>query len=78
MREERADKYLMSQGLVRGACASQIAYGARCMYDGYIQGDTDRKSIDIKSIPQLYIRWLMIDGEKPSWDEYANKALEDR
>lgn len=45
-KEERADNFLLSQGLVRGACASQIDYGARCMYDGYIQGDADRKAID--------------------------------
>lgn len=44
--EERADNFLLSQGLVRGACASQIDYGARCMYDGYIQGATEQKALD--------------------------------
>lgn len=52
-KEERADNFLLSQGLVRGACASQIDYGARCMYDGYIQGDADRKAIDKELIEML-------------------------
>lgn len=46
-------------------------------YFGYVQGATEQKAIDIKALPQLYVRWLMIDGEKPSWEEYANKAMED-
>lgn len=51
--EDRADKYLQSRGLFRGACASQISYGANCMYAGYIQGDTDRKDIYDKRIEEL-------------------------
>lgn len=35
-----------------------------------------QKAIDIDTLPQLYVRWLMIDGEKPSWVEYATKAME--
>lgn len=38
---------------------------------------TEQKAIDIEKIPQLYVRWLMIDGEKPSWVEYANKAMKE-
>lgn len=44
---------------------------------GYIKGATDQRAIDIDIIPQLYVRWLMIDGEKPIWEEYANQAMED-
>lgn len=42
----------------------------------YVKGATEQRAIDIDIIPQLYVRWLMIDGEKPSWVEYANKATE--
>lgn len=36
----------------------------------------------IETIPQLYIRWLLIDDEhgfeKPTWEEYANKVMEEQ
>lgn len=41
----------------------------------WLQSAIEQKAIDIDIIPQLYVRWLMIDGEKPSWVEYANKAM---
>lgn len=37
-----------------------------------------QKAIDIAIIPQLYVRWVMIDGEKPTWYEYATKAMEEQ
>lgn len=43
--------------------------------NGYWQGATEQKAIDIETIPQLYVRWLLIEGDKPSWEEYANKAM---
>lgn len=45
--------------------------------NGYIKGATEQRAIDIKIIPQLYIRWIMIEGDKPSWEEYATKVLEE-
>lgn len=36
----------------------------------------EQRTIDIEQIPQLYVRWMMIDGEKPSWKEYAKKEYE--
>lgn len=35
-------------------------------------GANEQRKIDIETIPQLYVRWLMIEGEKPTWEEYAN------
>lgn len=45
--------------------------------EGQDYGATEQKAIDIDEIPKLYVRWLMIDGDKPSWKEYANKAMEE-
>lgn len=64
--EKRADKYLLSQGLIRGACASQIDYGARCMYDGYIQGDADRKAIEDDHLREVTQK--VIDKAIQYWD----------
>ena len=68
--EERASK--------NGALLS-IKYGiSQKMVEAlYVAVATEQKEIDIEQIPQIYVRWLMIDGEKPSWKEYANKAMED-
>lgn len=50
-------------------------------YNAYRIGATEQKAIDIETIPQLYIHWIMIDDEhgfeKPSWEEYATKAMEE-
>ena len=43
----------------------------------YIEIATEQKANDIETIPQLYVRWLMIEGDKPTWKEYANKAMEE-
>lgn len=59
-------------------CEWQQGYGI--WQSGYMEGQKngadEQKAIDIDIIPQLYMRWLMIDGEKPTWEEYANKAME--
>lgn len=36
--EEAAEKYCTDNGLLSGACASQISYGHSCMHDGFIAG----------------------------------------
>lgn len=47
---------------------------------GYENGAKEQIVIDIETIPPLYIRWILIDDtygfEKPSWEEYATKAME--
>lgn len=42
----------------------------------YIKGASEQRAIGIERIPQLYVRWFMTDGEKPTWKEYAIKAME--
>lgn len=49
----------------------------RGKYQGFLAGATEQKDIDIELIPQIYMRWLMIEGKRPLWVEYANKAMED-
>lgn len=61
-------------------CEWQVGYGIwqAGFMEGQKSGAEDQKAIDIDTIPQLYIHWLMIDDEqKPSWKEYANKAMEE-
>lgn len=35
----------------------------------------EQKAIDIDTIPQMFIHWLMIEGEKPTWKDYANQVM---
>ena len=44
--EERAERFCQDNGLPSGACASQVSYGHKCMYDGYLAGATGQKAID--------------------------------
>lgn len=46
-------------------------------FHAYCKGAMEQKAIDIEAIPQLFVRWLMIEGEKPSWLDYVNKAMEE-
>lgn len=69
--EERANEYIGHPFEVDEDVSITMARGS------YAQGATEQKAIDMELIPQLYVRWLMIDGEKPSWVEYANKAMGD-
>lgn len=68
--EERAKEYAVI-AKIRGDMPLELAE------EVYIEIATEQKAIDIETIPQLYVRWLMIDGEKPSWKEYAIKATEE-
>lgn len=47
-----------------------------CGY-GYIKGKEYQRDIDIETIPRLYMKWLMIDGDKPEWRDYIIQAMED-
>ena len=60
-----------------GAHPYSIESMVSCLIRGAEKGATEQKEIDIEQIPQLYIRWLMVDGEKPTWKEYAIKAMEE-
>lgn len=44
---------------------------------GAVYGSDQQKSLDIETIPQLFIRWLMIDGDKPIWKDYAIKEMKE-
>lgn len=68
--EERAKAWETNNG----TCITAMTKVAE---NGYIKGATEQKDIDIERIPQLYVRWLMIDGEKPAWKEYVIKAMEE-
>lgn len=70
-----------TQELLRQTSSSPIRIN-ECIniaYDACVKIATEQRQIDIETIPQLYIRWLMIDDEhgfeKPSWKEYANKFI---
>lgn len=73
--EERAKVY--ADNYCVGDAAIIVDLIHRCALESYTQGATEQKEIDIEQIPQLYVRWLMIDGDKPSWKEYAIKAMGD-
>ena len=72
-----ADRHELAEMELRGLGG---VYGYSRIYNSemlsYEKGATEQKAVDIETIPRLYVRWLLIDGDKPSWEEYANKALE--
>lgn len=77
--DERAKKYGIESAnlLCSDLSEEQRDRQAEIYAEVYSKIATEQEAIDIDIIPQLYVRWLMIDGEKPSWAEYANKALEE-